>query len=558
MDSNDITTSSGSANLTRRVFFGAAVGAAAACAAEEQTTRVNEPGLNERSHQAFRVRVDTARLERDVIQPNVTANGDEERFPNGIGNFSKGMPHNSLGEVDLNAYEVFRQAMINGCQQSDIENVPMGSPDRKFVNPCSAVAFDLQGADSHHLAIPAAPSVQSAEAAGEIVELYWAAVLRDIPFTQYESDPLAETAAAELSSLSVFRGPKVNGRVTPATLLRGFTAGDTVGPYISQFLLRPVPFGAQYVEQRMRTLLPGTDFLTQYDDWLANQNGTKPSSAAQFDSTRRFIRNGRDLAQWVHIDVLYQAYFNAMLIMLQPPDASDELTGGGLGVPLNPGNPYLRSQNQEGFGTFGPPGIATAVAEIASRALKTVWYQKWAVHRRLRPEAYGGLVHNTMTQAAKYPIHNDVLNSQALNRVKGKYGSYLLPMVFPEGCPLHPSYGAGHATVAGACVTILKALFDESFVIPNPVVPTADGLALTPYTGPDAGRLTVGGELNKLAANIAIGRNIAGVHWRSDYAASLRLGQAFAISVLRDQRLTYQENFDGFTFTGFDGEKVAV
>ena len=45
-----------------------------------------------------------------------------------------------------------------------------------------------------------------------------------------------------------------------------------------------------------------------------------------------------------------------------------------------------------------------------------------------------------------------------------------------EGCPTHPSYGAGHATVAAACVTILKAWFDESFVFPNPVVP--DGLGL--------------------------------------------------------------------------------
>ncbi len=32
-----------------------------------------------------------------------------------------------------------------------------------------------------------------------------------------------------------------------------------------------------------------------------------------------------------------------------------------------------------------------------------------------------------------------------------------LPMAFQEGSPMHPSYGAGHATVAGACVTILKA-----------------------------------------------------------------------------------------------------
>jgi len=240
------------------------------------------------------------------------------------------------------------------------------------------------------------------------------------------------------------------------------------------------------------------------------------------------------------------------------PDPSDEITGGGIGAPVNPGNPYLTSKNQEGFGTFGPPGIATAVAEIATRALKAVWYQKWFVHRRLRPEAYGGLVHNTLTGSAAYPLHGDVLHSQAAQAVKSQYGSHLLPMAFPEGSPLHPSYGAGHATVAGASVTILKALFDENFVIPNPVVASADGQSLIPYTGPDAGALTVGGELNKLASNVAVGRNFAGVHWRSDYAESVRLGEAVALSVLRDQRSTYREVFNGFTLTKFDGTTITV
>jgi hypothetical protein len=57
---------------------------------------------------------------------------------------------------------------------------------------------------------------------------------------------------------------------------------------------------------------------------------------------------------------------------------------------------------------------------------------------------------------------------------------------------------------------VLKAWFDENVPMPNPVVPTADGIMLVPYTGPDAGNLTIGGELNKVAANIAIGRNMAG------------------------------------------------
>jgi hypothetical protein len=99
-------------------------------------------------------------------------------------------------------------------------------------------------------------------------------------------------------------------------------------------------------------------------------------------------------------------------------------------------------------------------------------------------------------------------------------------------------------------------LFDETYVIPSPVEASADGLALVPYSGPDT--LTVGGELNKLAANVAFGRNMAGVHWRSDAAQSLLLGEELAISILRDQRPMCNETFDGFTFTRFDGTAITV
>ena len=109
--------------------------------------------------------------------------------------------------------------------------------------------------------------------------------------------------------------------------------------------------------------------------------------------------------------------------------------------------------------------------------------------------------------------------------------------------------------------TIVKAFFDDTFVlsqITDIVQASEDGLSLVPYIGSDAGRITVGGEMNKIAANIAIGRNHAAVHWRSDYADSLPLGEAVAISVLRDQRATYNEQFSGFTFTKFDGTKITV
>jgi len=227
-------------------------------------------------------------------------------------------------------------------------------------------------------------------------------------------------------------------------------------------------------------------------------------------------------------------------------------------APLNPGNPYLSIKNQAGLLTFGSAHIQNLLAEVTQAALKAMWYQKWFVHRTLRPIAYGGLVHNTLTGVARYPLQSDVLNSAAINEIFAKYGTYLLPAAYPEGGPQHPSYAEGHGVIAGACVTALKAFFNEAFVLLNPVVPADDGQSLVPYQGADAGLITVGGELNKLAHNIALGRDMAGVHWRSDAEQALLLGENVAISVLRDQRLTFNEPFQGFTFTKFNGKTITV
>jgi hypothetical protein len=255
----------------------------------------------------------------------------------------------------------------------------------------------------------------------------------------------------------------------------------------------------------------------------------------------------------VHIDVLFQAYFQAFLVL------------AGAGAPFDDGNPYNGNPSQIGFGTFGGPHIATLLCEVSTRALKAVWYQKWFVHRRLRPEVQAARVHRTVYDGANYPVHPEILNSFSdSSRLNGfmPAGNALLPMAFPEGSPTHPAYGAGHATVAGACVTILKAWFKETTRLVDiglePVQPTDDGLNLVPYLGSDAGDLTVGGELNKIASNVALGRNTAGVHWRSDATESLKLGEQIAIGILRDQRACYNEVFNGFSLTKFDGTTVTV
>ena len=552
-DQSDAAAGTDRRNFLRRVGAGATGAVAAGLAwpgaargdqprsgTEESAQQVSDSAGDQRSRDAEQIRVDAARLATRRPQPNHPNNGEEDLYPNRIASYSKALPHNQLGEVDPKAYKALLSALASG-RPSDFERIPLGI-GRRLTNPQAGFAFDLEGADSHRMANPPAPTIAKAEAASELAELYWMALARDVAFLDYESDATIAAAGQELSRFSDFQGPRNgNGQVTAGTIFRGNTAGDRIGPYLSQFLWMDIPMGALLVPQRMQTLVSGDDYMTRYDEWLAVQNGSVPGGN-RFDPDARYIRNLRDIAQWVHVDALYQAYHQACLILL------------GMGAPFDAGNPYVNSVCQDGFGTFGGPHILSLVTEVATRALKAVWYQKWLVHRRLRPEAMAGLVHHTKSGTAKYPVHPQILNAKVLDRLFSARGTYLLPMAFPEGCPTHPSYGAGHATVAGACVTILKAWFDESFVLPRPVVPDRTGRLLNPFSGPD---LTVGNELNKLAANVAIGRNAAGVHYRSDYTESVFLGEALALDILEEQKATYNETFS-FTLTRFDGKTVTI
>jgi hypothetical protein len=108
--------------------------------------------------------------------------------------------------------------------------------------------------------------------------------------------------------------------------------------------------------------------------------------------------------------------------------------------------------------------------------------------------------------------------------------------------------------VAGACVTILKAWFDGDWPIPRPVIPDATGTTLLAYNGEP---LTVANELDKLAANVAIGRNGAGFHYRSDYWESVKLGEKIAVGILEEQRETYRE-ICSFSFRGFEGQTITI
>lgn len=493
-----------------------------------------------RIDRAYRLRLEAARAQRDRPAAEQSPNGDETELPDYLASFSKALPHDDLGVVDPRAYEVLLAALESGEPEA-FESVPLGGYAR-LSNPQAALAYDLLGPDPCQLAAPPAPRFASAETAGEMVELYWHSLLRDVPFSAYGSLALAARACEDLTRLRDFRGPRRDGDVTPDTLFRGTTRGDLAGPYVSQFLWKRVPYLPMWVEQAMRTAVPELDYLDRYQRWLAVQNGAL-GGVNRFEDRPLYIRNGRDLGEYVHRDFSYQAYLSACLMLFR------------FGVPADGGNPYKHSRTQSPFATFGQPYVIHLLAVVAQLALRTAWYQKWQVHRRLRPEAMAGRVHNHLADRATYPLHRDLLESPVLAATEERQGNHLLCLAYPEGCPVHPSYPAAHAVVAGACVTVLKAFFDEAYGIPEPVEATPDGRSLRAYRGPS---LNVGDELDKLASNIAIGRDFAGVHYRSDATAGLALGEELALAVLREARETGNELFAGYSVRRFDGRREEV
>lgn len=467
-----------------------------------------------------------------AVQPT---NGDEERYPEFWANYSKALPHNDRGEVLPVAYNALLAALRG---EGDYTQIPLGG-DMRLANPQGALAYQLEGPDSHDFVIAAPPTFESQELAGEMLELYWRALSRDVPFSDYGQEELTATAVSDLIHFPYF------ANWGDQRLFRGETPGDLIGPYISQFLTLPIPYGATTIVQTYRVPQAGDDYMTDYTEWLRCQSGALTTKVNQWDPQPRYLRSGRDLGEYVHQDFSYQAFLNAALIL------------NSFGRPaLSKTNPYKTTANQGGFVTFGAPDVLSLVAQVATLALKAAWAQKWLFHRRLRPEMFAGRFHQQAQLNMTYPIHAQLAETQAPEYLLNRWGNLLLSQAYPEGCPAHPAYPGGHATIAGACVTILKAFYDETFIIPNPQFADRDGIKLLPYKNNEA--LTVGNELDKLAANMSLGRDFAGVHWRSDNIQGLLLGEAVALGLLADVVYTYAEAKNGFELTRFDGTKVTI
>ncbi|MBW4579031.1 MAG: hypothetical protein KME42_05570 [Tildeniella nuda ZEHNDER 1965/U140] len=374
---------------------------------------------------AYKVRVTCAESLKQATAKHPT-NGDEAKYANKIATDTRGLLHNELGEVDLKAYQSFIDALRSGDPENYEKIILDGK--RKLVQPLTPLAVSLTGLNPAHLPIPVPPTLDSAQQAAELIEIAWQGLLQDVPFSEYRNNtnkPLILAAVNDLNRLSDFRGSKEKGRVTPELLFRGTAfytdsagrviyhtvPGADTGPYVSQFLLRPVPAGTQSYAQlhRVPVASPENSFQVNHDEWLLVQNGGESGRIIKFDPVRRYFINGRDQGEIAHAPP--PVYTNAAQILIAKLEKDNPLAGG-VGAPYNPSNPYNKSKTQMGgSGTFGSGYAQALISLVEPHAIRVSYWQKYYVHRRVRSEAYGGLVHNNKVKKTNYPIHSDVFKS---------------------------------------------------------------------------------------------------------------------------------------------------
>jgi hypothetical protein len=216
-----------------------------------------------RAEAALRYRIEAAYLENGV-PPCHWSNGDEQLYATRINSFAKCLPMNDLGEPRIDAFEALVDALHNGTYEA-LEQLPLTGGRLK--DPLAAHAHPLEGMDGGQGKINPAPAFSSAEAAGELVELYWLSLLRDVNFDQYATHPLAAQAVSDLSRLSDYRGPSLAGG--PSHLFRGTVAGCLVGPYVSQFMWKNFSVWNMFVDPKlMQPPVPNQAFSTSWSDWM--------------------------------------------------------------------------------------------------------------------------------------------------------------------------------------------------------------------------------------------------------------------------------------------------
>lgn len=443
------------------------------------------------------------------------------------------------------------------ADQDTLDNIPTSTTSiRKLEGVAAAQSFNLMGTDS---SVPHTPSssynpVDSEAHMFEMMEVYSMSLLRDTTFRDMEQLSGTNVHLVSLNNYTEkTTAPNVAGTITAKTLLRGSAVGETIGPYISQFLYLSYNYGNITVDQKY-AIENDYDGSVTHSGWLAIQNGNVETSIVK--TAAKYAHTPRVLGSMVHNDPLYQFYHQACLVANK-----NGMSPSG----------FTHTKTSD-WTSAGKPDVLAAVAHVSLGALRTAWNNKWGCGMKIRPEVMAQRIELALNtpeglDVDRIPGFDDIKTNaelaplllDAVNAANGNDSLYL-KLLFPEGSSTHPSWPAGHACVAGACVTVLKAMcktHDESYnrlTWPAVVKHSIDGDTLVDYPVGETTGMTIIGELHKLASNVSLGRDFAGVHYRCDGVCGIKIGEQYAITYLVDKCKEYHESYSGL-FTGFVLEK---
>ena len=476
----------------------------------------------------------------------------------------------------------------------DLENLVPSDKRAPLTGITADNSYNLMGMDSFLPTSNKFYTITSKKGLFEMAEVYVKSLVRDIAFCDFNEKNrnvekyerwLNEFGEINITAPMELDISKNKKHINFKTFLRGNGKDELTGPYISQFLYLPFAYGNNVVHQKYFSEPDNVSSVTS-QGWRQIQNGEISTEGAksllnQDQKSFKYCHTPRVLGSMVHRDPLYQFYYNAALVALQ-----NDIKLQGFDNIINKDN--FRSTE---WTSSGNPDVFASIAHVALGALRVAWYHKYGVAMKIRPEVYAQRIQLAYEKDDQFVKNVEGLrtlkvkcdenymqellqevsekNNELLGKVNNNNRNYYLNLQYPEGSPTHPSHPAGHACVAGACCTVLKAMFqchkknfDQKLPWPRDAMHSIDGDELVNF-GKNH-KMTIVGEFNKLASNISLGRDFAGVHYRADGDYGMAIGEQYAISYLTDKCKEYYESkdksglFKGFFLEKFDGTKVVI
>src|SRR5579872_4944070 len=122
--------------INRRDLFAGALGATPLARFLSGFAPETEPNRPARIQAALDLRTQAALTQSKRALASTPSNGEEQSLPGKIACFTKGLPHNSYGEVEPAAYDAMLSA-LQSARFADFEKIPR-SGGRKLNNPQAA------------------------------------------------------------------------------------------------------------------------------------------------------------------------------------------------------------------------------------------------------------------------------------------------------------------------------------------------------------------------------------------------------------------------------------